>query len=86
MARATVRQWRVKTPAATFHLHYPEIFSKYSLHSTQPPGQSTLAWERGGDVERKYSISIISQVQAILTPMKQIESLHVTYLKQCSVS
>ena len=47
MARATVRQWRVKTPAATFHLHYPEIFSKYSLHSTQPPGHTTLAWERG---------------------------------------
>ena len=61
MARATVRQWRVKTPAATFHLHYPEIFSKYSLHSTQPPGQSTLAWERGwrGNIASAISASLV---------------------------
>ena len=61
-----------------------QIFT--ALHAATRPIHAGL----GEGVERKYSISnisIISQVQDILTPMKQIQSLHVTYQAvQCVLS
>ena len=59
-----------------------QIFT--ALHAATRPHHAGL----GEGVERKYSISIISQVQDILTPMKQIESLHVSLHEavQCVLS